>query len=271
MEASARGLFRKSGIVPTPGDFVDCEPSGDPDRPWRIVFIHPRRNYLERPAVANLDGLVITVSATQPPPDYLLVDKLLAVAYAHDIEPLLILTKIDLAPSKMDLLKAYRPVGCLLLETAPGDETGLLALKQWLSGKVACLAGQSGVGKSTLVNRLHDEVLVPVGDVSERLGRGRHTTREVIFFPYAGGYLADTPGFSTLSLSDVGMTGERLANAYPEILRIRGQCRFNDCRHMGEPGCAILNSGIDPDRLKRYRLLRSQLDEARGFSRSEKD
>jgi ribosome biogenesis GTPase len=260
LQASARGLFRKNREVPTAGDLVDCEPSGDPDRPWSIRHIHPRRNFLVRPAVANLDGLVITVSATDPPPDFMLVDKLLAISYINGIEPLLVLTKTDLTEDTTDLLQPYRPVGCLILETAPQDETGVAAFEQWLAGKTACLAGQSGVGKSTLMNRLHGETVMSVGSISERIGRGRHTTREVVFFPVAGGYLADTPGFSTLELPDIGINGDQLADGYPEIRQVRDQCHFNDCRHIGEPGCAVSGSEIDPERLERYRQLRSQLD-----------
>ena len=98
-----------------------------------------------------------------------------------------------------------------------------------------------------------------VGQVSERIGRGRHTTREVVFFPYEGGYVADTPGFSTLELAELGINGDQLARHTPEIEHVAGTCRFNDCRHTGEPGCAVPDSGIDQGRLERYRLLREQL------------
>ena len=267
LEASARGIFRKTGETPTAGDRVDCVPSGDPDRPWRIVKMHPRRNSLVRPSVANLDGLVITLSADHPPPDYLLVDKLLVLCYALDIEPLLILTKTDLGAAHDDLLKPYRPTGCRLLETHPRDEASLDQLRGWLSGKAACLAGQSGVGKSTLVNRLFGGDVMAVGSVSEKIGRGRHTTREVVFFPFAGGYLADTPGFSTLELYEVGIRAEQVTLGFPEIGRLSEPCRFQDCRHLGEPGCALPGGPIHPDRLERYRLLRSQLEDVNPYAK----
>lgn len=260
LQASARGLLRIRQRVPTAGDWVDCEPSGDPDRPWQIRHIHPRRNFLVRPAVANLDGLVITLSAADPSPDFLLVDKLLAISYIFEIEPVLVLTKTDLAVDTEPLLQPYRPVGCRILESAPQDDRAVVALKEWLTGKTACLAGQSGVGKSTLLNRLQGDTLMTVGAVSQRIGRGRHTTREVVFFPLAGGYLADTPGFSTLELPDIGVSGDRLSEGYPEIRRVSDRCHFSDCRHVGEPGCAVPGSGIDPERLKRYRQLRASLD-----------
>ncbi|NLM78858.1 MAG: ribosome small subunit-dependent GTPase A [Ruminococcaceae bacterium] len=267
LEACVRGIFRKKGYVPTAGDFVTCQPSGDPDRPWNITAIHPRRNHLVRPAVANLDMLLITVSAVNPPPDFLLVDKLLAVALVHAIEPVLILTKTDLSEAPDDILEPYRPVGCPILGMSPDDEASLDEMKKRLRQKTICLAGQSGVGKSTLINRLFGETVMSVGQVSERIGRGRHTTREVVFFPYEGGYVADTPGFSTLELAELGINGDQLARHTPEIEHVAGTCRFNDCRHTGEPGCAVPDSGIDQGRLERYRLLREQLDALNTYDR----
>ncbi|MEA4888417.1 MAG: ribosome small subunit-dependent GTPase A [Clostridiaceae bacterium] len=258
--ASARGLLRKKGMAPTAGDWVDYQASGDPDRPWRIMTIHPRHNYLVRPTVANLDGLFIVLSAADPPPDFFLADKLLALCKIHQIEPWICLTKTDLSDGMTDILASYRPVGCHLLETSPEDESGLAGLKDWLAGRTACLAGQSGVGKSTLLNRLCGEDIMPVGDLSEKIGRGRHTTREVVFFPCAGGYLADTPGFSSLELDELGVDGRDLPLGYPEMLEAAEHCRFSGCRHLGELGCAVPASGIDPERLARYRTLRKQLD-----------
>lgn len=267
LEASARGIFRKTGEIPTAGDQVDCVPSGDPDRPWQIVGLHPRFNSLVRPSVANLDGLAITLSADHPPPDYLLVDKLLILCFALDIEPLLILTKTDLGEAGSDMLEPYRPVGCQLLEACPQDADSIGQLQDWLSGKTVCLAGQSGVGKSTLVNRLFGSEKMAVGRVSDKIGRGRHTTREVVFFPFAGGYLADTPGFSTLELHEVGIRAEQVTLGYPEIGRLTEPCRFQDCRHLGEPGCALPGGPIHPERLARYRLLRTQLEAVNQYAK----
>lgn len=258
--ASARGLFRKSGFVPTAGDIVDCQSSGDPDRPWRIMSVRERKNFLIRPSVANLDGLIIIVSAADPPPDFLLVDKMLALSLIHGIEPLICLTKTDLSDPGIDRLDDYRPVGCRLIETNLQNETGLEALKSWIHGKTVCMAGQSGVGKSTLLNRLFGSEQMAVGELSLKIGRGRHTTREVVFFPFAGGYLADTPGFSSLELYQLGITGSQLPLAYPELADVGGRCRFSGCRHVGELGCAVTACAIAPERLRRYRDLREQLD-----------
>ena len=265
--ASARGIFRKDGgLTPTAGDLVTCEPSGDPGNPWRIVEILPRRNYLTRPPLANLDGLVITLSAAEPEPDFYLADKMLTICYLNQVEPLLCLTKTDLADAVNIRLSSYQQVGCRVIETSPNDLQSLEQLKAWFDGRVISFAGQSGVGKSTLLNRLCGQELMPAGDLSTKVGRGRHTTRHVELFPLAGGFLADTPGFSSLELYELGITGSQLVAGYPEIAAVVDNCRFNDCRHLGELGCAVPESGIDPDRLERYRFFRRQLDSIDPYS-----
>jgi len=264
--SSARGIFRKDGLSPLPGDLVICAASGDPDIPWRIEQILPRRNSLVRPPLANLDGLVITLSAAEPAPDYQLADKLLTICLLNNIEPLLCLTKTDLAQAGATGLDCYHGTGCQIIETAPDDEDSLRHLLNWMKGRVISFAGQSGVGKSTLLNRLFGEVIMPSGDLSGKIGRGKHTTRHVELFSLDGGYLADTPGFSSLELSELGITGDQLVQGYPEILSVADQCRFTGCRHIGELGCAVPDSGIDPDRLQRYRFFRLQLDSINPYS-----
>lgn len=258
--ASARGIFRKEGMTPTVGDMVECAPSGDPGIPWRIDIILPRRNFLVRPPLANLDGLVITLSAADPAPDFYLADKLLTICYINHIEPLLCLTKTDLAHGCESDLSGYSRAGCRIIETSPDDHSGLTELRTWITGRVVSFAGQSGVGKSTLLNRLFGVEMMPAGELSIKISRGRHTTRHVELFPLAGGYLADTPGFSSLELAELGIKGEQLVDGYPEIIAVEGDCRFTGCRHLGELGCAVPGSGIDDGRLLRYRFFRHQLD-----------
>lgn len=259
--ASARGLFRKSGTVPTPGDWVRYVPSGDPDTPWRIETILPRRNILVRPAVANLDMLIITLSAEEPAPDYFLADKLLTVCLANQVEPLICITKTDLDDAAAKAIGAcYAAVGCPVISTNPADTASHHELRRLLQGRVVSFAGQSGVGKSTLLNELFGAERMATGSVSERIGRGRHTTRHVELFPFAGGYLADTPGFSSLELYELGITGSDLAAGYPEIQAVADRCRFAGCRHLGELGCAVDSAAITPERLARYRFFRQQLD-----------
>jgi ribosome biogenesis GTPase len=259
--ASARGLFRKDGLIPTPGDLVEAVSSGDPDVPFRIVRILPRKNYLIRPTVANLDTLIITLSALNPPPDYHLADKLLTVCLLNRIEPILCITKTDLPGQQAAAIEAvYQPAGLPIIRTSPGDTLSHDRLRRLVAGRVVSLAGQSGVGKSTLLNQLFGEEIMPVGRVSDRIGRGRHTTRHVELFPFAGGFLADTPGFTALELPELGVKGSDLIAGYPELQAIEGQCRFAGCRHCGELGCAVDRATIDPGRLARYRQFRSELD-----------
>ncbi len=258
--ASARGIFRKDGVTPAVGDLAACEPSGDPDVPWRLVRILPRRNYLVRPAIANLDGLVITISAAEPPPDFFLADKMLTICLLNQIEPLICLTKTDLAADWQGLAAGYRPSGCRIIETAPEDQTSLDQLRRWMSGRIISFAGQSGVGKSTLLNRLFGSEMMTTGGLSDRIARGRHTTRHVELFALDGGYVADTPGFSSLELYELGISGDQLAAGYPEMAAAAAHCRFTGCRHIGELGCAVPGCGIDPARLERYRFFRNQLD-----------
>jgi ribosome biogenesis GTPase len=259
--ASARGLFRKDGQTPTPGDLVEAEASGDPDLPWRIKIILPRRNFLIRPTVANLDCLIITLSATDPAPDFQLADKLLTICMVHQIEPILCITKTDLPDNQADIVeRIYAKTGITIIRTNPNDLVSHEHLRHLLQGRVVSFAGQSGVGKSTLLNQLFGVERMATGEISERIGRGRHTTRHVELFPYAGGYLADTPGFTSLELSDLGVRGQDLVAGYPELERIEGQCRFVGCRHLGELGCALNHDTIDPDRLSRYRQFREELD-----------
>ena len=259
--ASARGLFRKDGQTPTPGDLVETDPSGDPDLPWRITRILHRRNFLIRPTVANLDCLIITVSAADPAPDFQLADKLLTVCLVHQIEPILCITKTDLPDNLADRVEQiYAKTGITIIRSNPDDQSSHARLREILRGRVVSFAGQSGVGKSTLLNQLFGDVRMATGEISDRIGRGKHTTRHVELFPFLGGYLADTPGFTSLEMSELGVLGSDLVTGYPELARIEGQCRFVGCRHLGELGCALNNDTIDPDRLSRYRHFREELD-----------
>lgn len=259
--ASARGIFRRTRQTPLPGDWAILVPSGDPDKPWRIEALEPRRNEWLRPAAANLDALLIVVATTEPLPDLLLVDKLLAMAADRGLDAALAISKTDLGAMPDELIQAYEKAGYRCwISHSEDPQSGLPAICAWLAGRAVCLAGQSGAGKSTLLNRLAGEELMPTGELSERIGRGRQTTREVVFFPVCGGFLADSPGFSALEVDQLGLDGNQVAAGYPELHRIAGQCRFNDCRHLEEPDCAVDEQTIDPGRLQRYRTLRRTAD-----------
>jgi ribosome biogenesis GTPase len=264
--AKPRGIFRKEGLSPLPGDRVRLGPSGDPDVPYRIDAIDPRSNVLVRPAMANLDLLVIVASAASPEPDLPLVDKLLAIAAASDIDAVLCVGKRDLKEQRADdIAGIYRNAGfpTWTFSLPAGDPPR--DLLERIQGRTVAFAGQSGVGKSTLLNHLMGSVLMATGAVSVRIGRGRHTTRHAELFPLpGGGFLADTPGFSQLEFIDVGIDAPALLAGYPELSGMEGECRFTGCRHLGEKGCSVearVASGrVDPDRLERYRTFRRQVD-----------
>lgn len=264
--AAARGIFRLDGIIPTPGDLVVYESSGDPDVPWVISEILPRRNYLIRPALANLDRLLITAAAAEPEADFFLIDKLITVCLVNSIEPILIITKNDLVKSGEDKFASiYEPAGIKIYNTSIGDQQSHEEIKALLPGRLVSFAGQSGVGKSTLLNLLFGDEMMETGGISKKIGRGRHTTRHVELFPYAGGYLADTPGFSTLELPDLGITSDNIELGYPEIKAVSDQCRFTGCRHLGDLGCAVTEQIIHRDRLERYRMYREQVDKIKPY------
>jgi ribosome biogenesis GTPase len=264
--AKPRGIFRREGLSPLPGDRVLLGPSGDPDVPYRIDAIEPRRNVLVRPAMANLDLLVVVASAASPEPDLTLVDKLLVIAAATGIDSVLCIGKRDLKEQRADdLAGVYRNAGfptwtfALPFGEPPQD------LLERIQGRTVAFAGQSGVGKSTLLNHLMGSVLMATGAVSLRIGRGRHTTRHAELFPLpGGGFLADTPGFSQLEFIDAGIDAQGLLAGYPELSGMEGECKFTGCRHVGEKGCTVdsrvLSGQVDPLRLERYRTFRKQVD-----------
>ena len=252
--AKPRGIFRNRKVIPTVGDFCEVEPSGDPDIPYTIVSIAERKNLLIRPSVANIDVLIIAVSTTDPEPDLKLLDKLLILCPKLDISPLIWLTKTDLSREKADaLIKEYSDAGFRVVESSHDQMLPIEQIREIFSGNTVGIAGQSGVGKSTLCHRLTGMEHIEVGNISERLHRGKHTTRHVEIFPFEGGFLIDTPGFSSLDVDRIGIEENDLIGGYPELLRVSGKCRFLACRHNGELGCKIEESGISEGRLARYR------------------
>lgn len=271
VKGKPRGLFRNVGLIPTVGDQVDIEESGDSDFPYTITEILKRKNILVRPPISNLHTLIITVACKLPAPDYTLVDKLLILCANYDIRPIIWITKTDLSSKVAEqLIKEYTNTGYKLITSDKStDMSGMLSgLQIGLPEEDAIIisfAGQSGVGKSTLCNALLNRDTMKIGAVSKKLKRGRHTTRHVELLPYTDGYIADTPGFSSLRLQDVGIEEKDVIYGYPELLKIREQCRFQNCLHTGEAGCAIENSIINDNRLARYRDFISQLQSVKKY------
>lgn len=200
----------------------------------------PRRNGLIRPAIANIDQLVILCSQAPPVTDPYLIDKVTVVALYQGIQPVILLNKSDLHDS-VDLYHAYQKAGFPVLRASAVTGEGVEAVKAMLAGKISAFTGNSAIGKSSILNRIDSRFGLQVGDMSEKIARGRHTTRHVELFQLDnGGFVADTPGFSTFDAVRMEkLTKENLQQYFPEIDRFFAQCRFSDCKHIKEPGCVV--------------------------------
>lgn len=230
----ARGLFRKLGITPLTGDWVSIERSG---AEGYIQEVLPRKNELARPPLANLDQLFLLSSTQQPRPNLRLLDTLIATAELAGIAPVILFTKCDLSEGE-SLAEIYRKSGFVSFAVLP--ESDISEVAALLAGKVSAFCGNTGVGKSTLLNRLAPGLALPTGEISMKLGRGRHTTRQVELFPVQGGFVADTPGFSSFEAQrQAALTKDSLPLAFREFTPYAGQCRFQDCAHVKDSGCAI--------------------------------
>ena len=239
-ECKARGVFRKRGTSPLVGDTVDIT---IPDDGYcSIDKIHERKNSLIRPALANLDNLMIVSSVKEPDVNLYLIDKMTAAAVNKDITPIVVFSKSDLAPAD-ELVEIYRKVNIPVYSFSSVDMSGLHEIKGELKDKVTAFCGNSGVGKSTLLNALFPELQLQTGEISDKLGRGRHTTRTVELFKKHGGYIADTPGFSTVDIERFELIRkDDLKFAFPEFDEYFGTCKFNSCNHLCEQGCKVLEA-----------------------------
>ena len=243
-ECKARGVFRAKGISPAVGDRVEL-------RGGVITEVAGRRNYLIRPPLANLDQIIFIVSTDSPAPNFLIHDKFIAIAEFKDIEPVVIITKTDLGDSSA-VREVYSSIGITTLEVDYSDERSVQSVRDLLAGKVSAFTGNSGAGKSTLLNAVDPTLDIPTGEISKKLGRGRHTTRHAELYKLReGGYIADTPGFSTFETNryDV-IRKEELAGCFREFEDYRDECRFRDCSHTCEKGCAVIEAvkqGIIPE------------------------
>lgn len=259
----ARGIFRRRHITPMVGDRVRFTPGQGEEHGW-VEEILPRESQLVRPPVANVRYLVI-VLAPAPSPDYLLIDTLIAMALRQGIRPALVVNKCDLDGGTYEAVRSdYAGLGAPLLAVSALSGQGMDGLRSLLASGVCCLAGQSGVGKSTLLCAATG-LRLQTGEISQKIHRGRHTTRHAELL-FSGEYrVLDTPGFSLLELWD-GLEPIRLKEYYPEFAPYEGQCRFSPCYHLSEPGCAVLKAArageISQARLERYHLLLKKAQEA---------
>lgn len=235
-ECRARGIFRKQGISPAVGDNVEFENGV-------ITDIYERKNSLIRPPLANLDYLVFVVSVSQPSPNLLLLDKFIAVAEYQKIEPIIAVTKIDIESCE-NIVSIYNAVGITVLTIDCSREDPAEEIRELLKDKISAFTGNSGAGKSTLLNAICSDFEIPTGEISKKLGRGRHTTRhaELYKLPW-GGYIADTPGFSTFETDKYSIIKkEELSGCFREFEEFEGECRFRDCSHTKEKGCRVIEA-----------------------------
>ncbi|MDE6281627.1 MAG: ribosome small subunit-dependent GTPase A [Oscillospiraceae bacterium] len=232
-----RGKLRHQKATPLVGDGVEitCLEDGT----GMVDAILPRKNQFSRPAVANIDQLVIVCSGAIPVTDPFLIDRMAAMAEWKGCEPLIVFNKCDLV--RVDALaELYRAAGFSTLQVSAETGEGMDALAAAIAGKVSAFTGNSGVGKSSILNALQPGFSLRVGEVSEKLGRGRHTTRHVELFPVAGGLVADTPGFSSFDVEQMeAIPKEELAVTFREFAPYLDQCRFQGCAHVKERGCAV--------------------------------
>ncbi len=253
----ARGIFRKQDISPCTGDRVTIENEC-------ITEILPRKNVLIRPPLANLDRLFFVLSTTEPAPNLQILDKFLAVCVHKEIEPILVFTKVDLADAQ-EYMDIYRGTGFRMMLVDYENADSVAQVRDALADGISAFTGNSGVGKSTLLNAIENGLCLETAAISKKLGRGRHTTRTTELYTLAnGGKVADTPGFSTFETESYAqIRPDLLPDCFPEFKEFLGDCKYADCRHMREPDCAIreaVRAGSIPK--SRYLSYRVMLDEA---------
>ena len=253
----ARGALRRGSESPLTGDIVQITVERGKGMVEKIL---PRRNWFVRPAVANVDALVVFAANVNPVTEPFLIDRVAAIAGDREVPVYICINKCDLDPA-VDLERIYRNAGFPVIMTSAETGEGVEELRALLSGKLTAFTGNSGVGKSSILNALCPELALPTGEVSEKLGRGRHTTRHVELYRLGEDtYVADTPGFSSFDTDQMDVIlKENLQYAFPDFGEFIGKCQFHDCSHRKEPGCAVtaaLAAGqIEPTRYDSYLRL----------------
>ena len=252
-----RGSLRKGGDSPLTGDLVEITVEGGKGMVEKIL---PRRNRFVRPAVANVDALVVFAANTNPVTEPFLIDRVAAIAGDQGVPVIICVNKCDLDPA-VDLIRIYEKAGFPVIRASAETGEGVEALRALLQGKLTAFTGNTGVGKSSMLNRLCPELALATGEVSEKLGRGRHTTRHVQLYRLGEDtYVADTPGFASFDTEQMDVIlKENLQYAFPDFGPFIGQCQFHDCSHRKEPGCSVrqaVEAGeIEPSRYDSYLRL----------------
>ena len=240
VQCRSRGLFRKTKITPLVGDHVGF--LVEKDKSGYIMEVEPRKNELIRPPIANVDIALVVFSAKEPDFNLKLLDRLLAMIEAKGIEVIIVVTKIDLLTETENdqlqlILHYYRHIGYVIFETSSAENQGMIDLKNFIKDQIIVICGQSGVGKSSLLNTLDGTLKLEVNEISKALGRGKHTTRHVQLHPLNQAWVADTPGFSSLELEELNEID--LASSFVEYQKRSERCKFRGCIHENEPKCAV--------------------------------
>ena len=265
----ARGSLRRGSEIPLTGDLVTISIERGKGM---VEKIHSRRNSFVRPAVANVDALVVFAANVNPVTEPFLIDRVAAIAGDQEVQVYICVNKCDLDPAK-DLIRIDTHAGLEVIAASAETGEGIDQLRELIKGKLVAFTGNSGVGKSSILNRLCPELQLPTGEVSEKLGRGRHTTRHVELYDLGEGTLvADTPGFSSFDTDQMDvMLKENLQYAFPDFGVYLGKCQFHDCSHRKEPGCAVtaaLAAGeIEPTRYDSYLRLYEKASQIKEWER----
>ena len=238
-QCRARGKFRKDSLKPLVGDY--CEFSIENQTEGYILSLLPRKNSLIRPPICNVDQALLVFSAKEPDMNLLLLDRFLILIEHLQIQPIICISKMDLVDSSLiyHQMKPYEDAGYQVLYVSSKQEQGIETVKNIFKDKVTVVTGQSGVGKSSLLNALDIHLQIDTNEISKALGRGKHTTRHVELIEMYGGYVADTPGFSSLELN---IEPVDLAISYHDFHEFSKQCKFRGCLHESEPHCAVKNA-----------------------------
>lgn len=257
-ECRARGVFRKEHLTPLAGDYCDIETDAQSDK-GTVIKIYDRKNFLTRPPVANIDKLIITSSVDEPKPNLTVIDRLTVQAVDKNIEPIVVFSKCDLADAD-EYVSVYRKSNIKSFAVSSKDNINTDIFAEIFKDSVCALTGNTGVGKSSLLNAVAPELKLETSHISKKLGRGRHTTRSVELFELFRGYIADTPGFSALDFENTELiTKENLPFCFPEFSDYIGKCKFVSCSHVNDKGCAVVdavNKGIIPaSRHKSYCMM----------------
>ncbi|MDT2045747.1 ribosome small subunit-dependent GTPase A [Priestia aryabhattai] len=252
-QCRGRGVFRKKKVTPLVGDEVVFQ--ADNELEGYILEIKERKNELVRPPISNVDQALLVFSAIEPDFSTVLLDRFLALVESNDIQPVICISKVDLLSEKQKQLieqyaEDYRKIGYEVILTSTVTENGIAEIKPLFENQITVIAGQSGVGKSSLLNVLKPELELKTNDISTSLGRGKHTTRHVELISFGDGLVADTPGFSSLEFLTLEV--EELSHCFPEMSRLSEDCKFRGCLHVKEPKCAV-KKAVENQSIPAYR------------------